>query len=51
MAFYSPWKLYGNHNERLPAEVTKNNNPTVISRETGAGAVVFIYLSVCLIWL
>lgn len=50
MAFYSPCKLYGNHNPRLPGEVTENNNPTVISRETEAGAVVFIYLSVCLIY-
>lgn len=34
MAFYCPWKLYGNHSLKLRGEVIENNIPTVISRET-----------------
>lgn len=41
MAFYCRRKLYGNRNLGLLGEVTENNNPTVISRETKARAVVF----------
>lgn len=45
MAFYCPWRLYGNHNQKLLGEVIKSNNPTVISKER-TRAFVFIYLHV-----